>query len=72
MQASVTGDAPRDEAVSKSELPIEKQDEGVQEKPAITNDPPDGGLRAWSCVAGSSLILLVTFGTASIVAKREC
>ncbi|KAF7348053.1 Monocarboxylate permease-like protein [Mycena sanguinolenta] len=35
---------------------------GVEEKPAISAEPPDGGLDAWLTVLGCSLVALATFG----------
>jgi len=38
-------------------------EKGEDEGPSVVVDEfPEGGLRAWLCVAGSTLVLMVTFG----------
>lgn len=37
-------------------------DEGAEDNAPINRVPPNGGLRAWACVAGSFLLQFCSFG----------
>ncbi|GAA5847933.1 hypothetical protein JCM9279_003496 [Rhodotorula babjevae] len=41
---------------------VEKGEEEVEGPSVDVDEFPEGGLRAWLCVAGSTLVLMVTFG----------
>ena len=63
--ASIVGDAPRDETIAEKGQ--------TKTNVEIASEPPDGGLRAWACIAGSSLVLFCTFGWVFLCQiRRSC